>query len=99
MTQNNKSEVELSITAIVALTKFAEAKKAKAQAEKAIREAEAVLRDELAEASVGVISGIAAVRVVSSHNSHIDKDGLKSTLPEVYEQFLNVTNYTYLKAV
>lgn len=99
MTQKIQSEVELSAGAIVALTKFAEAKKAKAQAEKAIREAEAILRDELAEASVGVVGGIPAVRVVASHNSHIDKEGLKATLPEVYEQFLNVTNYTYLKAV
>jgi predicted phage-related endonuclease len=99
MTHQNKSEVELSSVAIVALTKFAEAKKAKAQAEKAIREAEAILRDELAEASVGTVSGVAAVKVVASHNSHIDKEGLKVAFPEVYEQYLNVTNYTYLKAV
>lgn len=99
MTNNIKSEVELSTTAIVALTKFAEAKKAKAEAEKALRVAEAILRDELAEASAGTVGGVVAVRVVASHNSSIDKNALKDTLPEVYEQFLNVTNYTYLKAV
>lgn len=96
---NVPNAVELDIKAIVALDNFIEAKKAKKEAEEAMRIAEAQLRNALGEALTGNVNGVPAVKVVASKNSHIDKATLESEYPEIFAQTLVTTPYTYLKTM
>ena len=96
---NVPNVVELDIKAIVALDEFIEAKKAKKEAEKVMRDAEAKLRNALGEALTGNVNGVPAVKVVASKNSHINKEVLETEFPEIYAQTLVTTPYTYLKTL
>lgn len=95
----NVKAVELPIEAIVALDTFIQAKKAKKEAEDALRTAEKTLREALGESLTGNVNGVPAVKVVASKNSHIDKATLESEYPEIFAQTLVTTPYTYLKTL
>lgn len=95
----NVTTIALSLAGAVALDEFINAKKAKKEAEEALRSAEAKLRQELGNALVGTVNGISAVKVVSSQNSHVAKDILADKYPEVYAETLVVTPYNYLKTM
>ena len=95
----NVNAVELPIEAIVALDTFIQAKKAKKEAEEALRTAEKTLREALGGALTGKVNGVPAVKVVASKNSHINKEVLETEFPEIYAQTLVTTPYTYLKTL
>jgi hypothetical protein len=91
--------VALSLEAIDALAKFRQAKDAEKQAKALKAEAEAILRAELGDATVGTVLGLPVVKVINSKNSHIDKEALYSAFPDAYEATLVETPYDYLRAV
>jgi predicted phage-related endonuclease len=95
----NVNAVELTIEATLALDTFIQAKKAKKEAEEALRGAEKALREALGEAITGNVNGVPAVKVIASKNSHINKEALETEYPEIYAQTLVTSPYTYLKTL
>jgi indole-3-glycerol phosphate synthase len=99
MSEETNVTTPLTLAGAKALDEFITARNAKKDAEKALRDAEKRLRAELGNALEGTVNGIAAVKVISSQNSHISKELLEKDYPEIYAQTLVTTPYTYLKAL
>lgn len=99
MSETTNVTTHLTIAGAAALDAFIAARDAKKAAEKAMRDAEQIIRAELGNAVEGTVNGIPAVKVVASQNSHINKEVLAADYPEVYAQTLVVTPYTYLKSL
>lgn len=77
---------------VVAKQQEAEAKKAKAEAEK-------VLKDFLGEARVGYVGKVAVVKVVAGKNTSFDRETMLAVYPEAYETCLRETTYDYLRVI
>jgi poly-gamma-glutamate capsule biosynthesis protein CapA/YwtB (metallophosphatase superfamily) len=77
---------------VVAKQQEAEAKKAKAEAEK-------VLMDFLGEARVAYVGKVAVLKVVAGKNTSFDRETMKDIYPEAYETCLRETTYDYLRVV
>jgi predicted phage-related endonuclease len=86
-------------TAEKALSKFIAAKEAIKALEAQKEEAEAVLRDFLGTAEVGIIRGVERFRLTHSSNSKIDRKALQAGWPDAYEATLVSTPYDYIKTL
>jgi len=91
--------VELSSKAVKALATFNKAKEAEAKAKALKSKAEAILREALGEAKAGIVEGVVAVRVVSSHNTSFDRELMKEAFREAYDATLRTTEYDYLRTL
>lgn len=94
---DGKSAVELSEAGVKALKAFNKAKATEAKAKATRAKAEAILRAELGKAVVATIQGLAVASVVSSKNTHFDRELMKSAYPEAFEATLRTTEYDYIK--
>lgn len=80
-----------------ALAKFVEAKELQDRANALKSEAELVLREALGGDDTATVGGVVAYKLLSSQNSSVDKDTLKTEFPEIYERVLRITPYTFIK--
>jgi predicted phage-related endonuclease len=89
--------VELNAEAQVALAKFAQAKEAIKALEAQKDEAEAILREALGTAEVGLVNGKNAVKVAQRTRKGTDAKVLAEKFPEAYEATLVATSYSFLQ--
>lgn len=82
-----------------AIAKFNEAKTLIKELEAQKAEAEAVLREKMGTAKVGLIGGVERVKISSRTRKDIAKDDLKVAFPEAYEACLKETTYSVVTAV
>lgn len=99
MTTSNNTAVELGFNADVrkALKAFNEAKALADKADALKKEAEAVLRQALGEATTATIGGITAFQLISRSNTYINTKALKVDFPLAYEATQYQTAYDYIK--
>jgi hypothetical protein len=98
-TQQGVVSVELSAKALKALSAFNKAKEAEAKAKALKSKAEAIIREALGEAKAGTVEGVVAVKVISSSNTHFDRELMLSAYKEAYDATLKTTEYDYLKTL
>ena len=94
------SKVELSAKGVKALQAFNKAKEAEAKVKASKAKAEAILRAELGETpnTQATIQGVVVASVVGSRNTSFDREALLAFLgQEKYDEFLRITEYTYIK--
>lgn len=82
-----------------AIADFNEAKKLIKELEAQKASAEAVLRNAMGEAKVGLIAGVERVKISERTRKDIVKDDLKVAFPEAYEACLKESTYTVVTAV
>jgi predicted phage-related endonuclease len=81
-----------------ALAKYAEAKKAKANAEKVIAEADALLKEKMGKAQFGTVGGVPVLSVVTVENRvDIDRKALKERFAEAWKACSYKNPYSFLK--
>ena len=97
--ETNVSTIPLTLEGVLALDEFINAKEAEKVAVAARKAADEKLRAVLGDAVVGTVNGIPAVKVVGSQNSRLNKSELQDKHPEIYNEFLVVTPYNYLKVL
>lgn len=82
-----------------AIKKFVEAKQAKADAEQALAEADAVIREKLGDAEFATVGGIKVLKIVKVARKDIDRTALRNDFPEVAEAVTYDNPYDYIKSV
>ena len=80
-----------------ALKAFHEAKELADKAEALKKEAEAVLRQALGEATEATVGGITAFKLISRTNTYVNAKALKVDFPEAYEATQYETAYDFIK--
>lgn len=109
VTLTTEAEVSVNVEAVLldaeareieqAIADFNEAKTLIKELEAQKAKAEAVLREKMGTAKVGLIGGVERVKISSRTRKDINKDDLKSAFPEAYELCLKETTYTIVTAV
>lgn len=96
-----KSKVALKVKYVRAAIAFSNAKRAIKAAEDRKNRAEAILREGLGDAEIGIDArtNMPFVEVMHSSNSKNDAKLLQARFPDAYAATLSVTPYTYLKTV
>lgn len=99
MTTSNTTAVELGFNSDVrkALKAFHEAKALADKADALKKEAEAVLRQALGEATTATVGGIVAFQLISKTNTYVNTKALKVDFPLAYEATQYQTAYDYIK--
>lgn len=99
MTTSNNTAIELGFNADVrkALKAFNEAKALADKADALKKEAEAILRQALGEATTATIGGVTAFQLVSRSNTYINTKALKVDFPLAYEATQYQTAYDFIK--
>lgn len=96
----SSTSVELDNTPAASLIEeFNAAKEAIKALELQKKEVEMKIRELLAGAEVGTIAGAPRVKLITSSNSKINRDLLKSAYPEAYEATLEVKPYDFVKTL
>lgn len=81
-----------------ALAKYADAKKAKADAEKVIAEADALLRQKMGNAQFGTVGGVPVLSVVTVENrTDIDRKKLQELFKDAWAACSYKNPYSFLK--
>ncbi len=82
-----------------AIADFNEAKRLIKELEAQKAKAEALLREVMGDAEVGLIAGVERVKIATRTRTNLDTDILKSAFPEAYEQASQAKTYTVVTAV
>lgn len=82
-----------------AIQQFNEAKRVIKAMEQQKSEAEAVLRELMGQATVGLIDGVERVKISTRNTKDVDKKKLQEVYPEAYEGSLKFGSYTVVTAV
>lgn len=94
---SEKIEVGFNAEAREAIKRFNEAKELADKAEAQKKEAEAVLRQALGEATVATVGGIVAFQLIAKTNTYVNAKALKVDFPEAYEATQYQTSYDFIK--
>lgn len=94
-----KAKRELDKRTARAVRMHSNAKRTIKAAEDRQKRAEAIIREGLGDAEIGVWEGIAIVEVMWSSNSRYDRDILTTRFPEAAAASYVKTPYSYLKTV
>lgn len=94
-----KAKRELDKRTARAVRVFSNAKRAIKDAEARKNKAEALIRESLGDAEIGIFDGMAVVEIMYSSNSGYDKETLVTRFPEAAAAAFRKTEYSYLKTV
>jgi predicted phage-related endonuclease len=96
--EGTKVEIGFDAEAREALAKYAEAKRVKAEAEKTIAEADAVLRAKLGEAQFATVGGVNVLTMVNvTERVDLDRKALKERFEEAWKACSYKNPYSFLK--
>lgn len=82
-----------------AIANFNEAKRLIKELEAQKAEAEALLREFMGDAEVGLIAGVERVKIATRTRNNINTEVLKTAFPEAFEQASEAKTYTVVTAV
>lgn len=91
--------VELGKDIEQAIALFNDAKEAIRTLEKQKKEAEALIKEAMGEATIGLIDGVERVKISFTTRTDLDKAKVKEIFPEAYETCLKTTTFPVVKAV
>lgn len=91
--------VELGKDIEQAIALFNDAKEAIRTLEKQKKEAEAIIKEAMGEATIGLIDGVERVKISYTTRTDLDKAKVQEVYPEAYETCLKTTTFPVVKAV